>query len=159
MIKLAQYEDARKVRRMLSSLITKEEEKNTEKFYSDLSQKRFNLNECQKVDSNKLEEKLKALEWTNNRTCDNIKNTFKQRLANHQKDMTHSHKQEKSTKPEMNVNPSALWIRRKGYNDTAASLRGTHLLQSAKYNRSARVGGAQLRSIPTVDLTSRHDFD
>jgi hypothetical protein len=159
LIKLAQYEDARKVRRMLSSLITKEEETHTEKFFSDLHQKRLNLNECQKVDSNKLEEKLKALEWTNNRKCGNTKNTFKQRLVNHQKDMTHSHVQEKKTKPEMNVNPSALWIRRRGYQDTAASLRGTQLLQSAKYNRSAKVGGPQPRSIPTVDLTSRHDFD
>ena len=44
--------------------------------------------------------------------------------------MDHVHHLESKLKPEMSVKPSALWIKRPGYESTSSSLRGRQVMKS-----------------------------
>lgn len=151
LIKLQQYEDARKVRRMIDRILPGEEKKFADDFESSLQAKRDKLSRRQQSERLQMEEKTKAIEWTDIRARDLETKVQLQRIKNHDIDMTHSHLSESKLKPEMSVKPSALWQKRSGYESTAASLRGRQLLGSLR--------GKQEDSKVFADtLVDKHNF-
>lgn len=135
LIKLQQYEDARKVRRMIDRLLPGEEEAFNSAFERSMQAKRDKLLARQRREQLQLEEKMKAISWTDTRAREKEMNTQLQRITNHSRDMMHSHSGESKLRPEMSVKPSALWQKRKGYESTAASLRGHQLLGAVRGKR------------------------
>jgi hypothetical protein len=63
LIKLHQYEDARKVRRMIDKILPAEEKAFEENFEAFLNNKRVRLHKLQNVKRQQQEEKLKAMQW------------------------------------------------------------------------------------------------
>ncbi len=162
LIRLAQYDDARKVRRMLEKLLPVEEKKFYEKFDKTVADRRVNLQTKQSFDRIKLEEKIKGLRWNDLRRREKMISIGNQRIKNHEHDMTHSHLAESKLRPEMSVKPSALWQKRHGYMRTSAAMRGAQLLQIAMTGEAAKLPGkSQEEEAPFVfaaKLTDKHDF-
>jgi len=127
LIKLDQYEDARKVRYMLERILPKEEKEFYSAFNASIEDKRKNLRLKQSEEDVKLDEKLKGILWNDLRKRERNINVTEQRIKNHLKDMSHFHVLESKLKPELSAKPSALWQKRKGYETTSASLRGQQL--------------------------------
>jgi hypothetical protein len=67
LIRLKQYDDARKVRLMLDKLIPGEEERFYREFEASIEAKRAALREAQANDRLRLEEKLKGIQWKDHR--------------------------------------------------------------------------------------------
>eukprot|EP00981_Chlorochromonas_danica_P012908 scaffold5551_cov159-Ochromonas_danica.AAC.8 len=65
--KLKQYDEAIKVRRMIDKLLPLEEKKFYGKFNQSIEKMRTRLNNNQKEDDRRFEEKIKSVEWTNYR--------------------------------------------------------------------------------------------
>ena len=63
LIRLCQYDDARKVRKKLDLLIPKEKEKFYEEFEAKKELRRLNLKKKQEMDRTRLDEKLKGVKW------------------------------------------------------------------------------------------------
>lgn len=127
LIKLDQYEDARKVRYMLERILPKEEKEFYAAFNASIEDKRKNLRLKQSEEDVKLDEKLKGILWNDLRKRERNMSVTEQRIKNHVKDMSHFHVLESKLKPELSAKPSALWQKRKGYEATSASLRGKQL--------------------------------
>ena len=127
LIKLDQYEDARKVRYMLERILPKEEKEFYSAFNASIEDKRKNLRLKQSEEDVKLDEKLKGILWNDLRKRERNMSVTEQRIKNHLKDMSHFHVLESKLKPELSAKPSALWQKRKGYETTSASLRGQQL--------------------------------
>jgi hypothetical protein len=127
LIKLDQYEDARKVRYMLERILPKEEKEFYSAFNVSIEDKRKNLRLKQSEEDVKLDEKLKGILWNDLRKRERNISVTEQRIKNHLKDMSHFHVLESKLKPELSAKPSALWQKRKGYETTSASLRGQQL--------------------------------
>ena len=154
LIRLKQYDDAKKVRMMLDRLLPGEEERFDNAFDEMIEAKRTLLKQSQAFDRERLDEKLKGIEWTDHRRRELEKSISKTRVQNHVKDMTHAHTMEGKLRPEMSVKPSALWHKRPGYQLTAASLRGNQLLTAT------RSKGKVNNSVIFADtLTDKHSFD
>jgi len=73
-------------------------------------------------------------------------------------DMHHAHSLEKKLRPEMSVKPSALWQRRRGYENTAAALRGSQLLDQVLSGGGAKKSN-EAKVVFATSLTDRHDFN
>jgi hypothetical protein len=71
LIKLCEYEEARKVRSMIEKILPEEEENFRREFDGRIEQRREHLRKCQSDDVVRLEEKIKALEWNNVRARNN----------------------------------------------------------------------------------------
>lgn len=127
LIKLDQYEDAKKVRYMLDRILPKEEKQFYETFNASIEDKRKHLKGKQDEENVRLDEKLKGILWNDLRKREKNVNVNEQRIKNHLKDMSHFHLLESKLKPELSAKPSALWQKRKGYESTSASLRGHQL--------------------------------
>ena len=154
LIRLKQYDDAKKVRMMLDRLLPGEEERFDDAFDEMIEAKRTLLKQAQAFDRERLDEKLKGIEWTDHRRRELEKSISKTRVQNHVKDMSHAHTMEGKLRPEMSVKPSALWHKRPGYQLTAASLRGNQLLTAT------RSKGKVNNSVIFADtLTDKHSFD
>lgn len=152
LIRLSQYDDARKVNHMLLRVKPREEARFNQKFDAVLEEKREHLRKEQAKDLIRLDEKLKFLKWRDIRLRDKELQIGLQRLRNHDMDMRHSHLLEKKLRPEMSVKPSALWLKRKNFHSTSASLRGQQLFEQAKgFEQSDD-------SIFCETLTDKHDF-
>ena len=154
LIRLKQYDDARKVRLMLDKMLPGEEARFYKEFDDAIEAKRERLRRAQEDDLTRLDELLKGIEWTDHRRRDREAAVAKQRVDNHVHDMTHAHAMESKLRPEMSVKPSALWQKRPGYKTTAASLRGEQLLTAVKSK-----GKADLTVVFTDTLTDKHSFD
>ena len=154
LIRLAQYDDARKVNAMLKRIKPMEEKRFYQKFDEMLDERREHLRKEQAVDLVRLDEKLKGLQWKDVRQREKELSIGKQRLLNHQHDMAHTHSLERMLRPEMSVKPSALWQKRKNFNNTSASLRGQQLFEAAK-------GFAKTDddAVFCETLTDKHSFD
>lgn len=63
LIKLCQYEDARKVRNMIQKILPIEEERFREEFQRQLDRKRRVVTDDHEQDLGRLDEKLKAMQW------------------------------------------------------------------------------------------------
>jgi hypothetical protein len=153
LIRLKQYDDARKVRLMLDRLVPGEEERVYKEFDDMIEAKRTRLREAQAMDRVRLEEKLKGVEWTDHRRCELEKSVSQTRIQNHIQDMSHSHCLESKLRPEMSVKPSALWQKRPGFQSTAASLRGHQLLNAVRSKGKAESG-----VVFADTLTDKHNF-
>jgi hypothetical protein len=127
LIKLDQYEDAKKVRYMLDRILPKEEKEFYDTFNTSIEDKRKKLRAKQDEENTRLDEKLKGILWDDLRKREKNLNVTEQRIKNHLKDMSHFHLLESKLKPELSAKPSALWQKRKGYDATSASLRGQQL--------------------------------
>jgi hypothetical protein len=164
LIRLSQYDDARKVRQMLQKLLPVEERDFFKRYEEMIRNKRKALRHTQDIENIKLEEKLKNLRWNGVRKREKLINIGEQRIKNHEHDMRHAHMAESKLKPEMSVKPSALWIKRAGYQRTAAALRGDQLLQrvntgdSPDGKRPGR-GATEAKFVFAASLTDKHDFD
>ena len=126
LIKLCQYEEAKKVRNMIDKILPKEEEDYYKSCDRKIEQMREKLHAKQEDNVAKQEESLKAIQWKDVRKRELEKNMYvqilisiynilityvysmQQRIKNHAKDMTHAHLQETRIIPEMSVKPSAL---------------------------------------------------
>jgi hypothetical protein len=154
LIRLKQYDDARKVRLMLDKMLPGEEARFYKEFDDAIEAKRERLRQAQAEDLTRLDELLKGIEWTDHRRRDREAAVAKQRVDNHVHDMAHAHVMESKLRPEMSVKPSALWQKRPGYKTTASSLRGEQLLTAVKSK-----GKADLTVVFTDTLTDKHSFD
>lgn len=151
LIRLNQYDDARKVRFMLDKILPVEEKSFYEKHNLMIASKRRELKTKHIEDNVRLSEKLKNIQWTELRRRENTMKVCKLRLSLHQEDMKHAHIQESRLKPEMSVKPSALWQKRENFNSTAASLRGQQLLDLAN-------GKRETSQVFAASLVDRHNL-
>jgi hypothetical protein len=113
LIKLNQYDDARKVRLMLDKILPGEQETSSSNFDAKIESMRRNLRELQAQKDTLLTEKLKGAEWTDSRKIERANDINRMRIRHHTVDMGHSHCMEEKLRPEMSVKPSALWQKRK----------------------------------------------
>ena len=132
LIRLSQYDDARKVNAMIKKILPKEERRFHQAFDLMLEERRENLRKEQSKDLVRLDEKLKGLKWNDVRSREKEMIVGTQRIRNHEVDMLHAHALEKKLRPEMSIKPSALWQKRQNFNSTSASLRGQQLFEAAK---------------------------
>lgn len=151
LIKLCEYEEARKVRYMIDKILPGEVKKNEEEFEKYKQKEREKLLKIQNEDVGRLEEKLKALMWKDKRRREIEQSRQAQRVANHLRDMNHAHALEGRLKAEMSVKPSALWQKRQGYNATSASFRGQQLLDGVR-------GKKEGNTVFADSLVDKHDF-
>jgi hypothetical protein len=158
LIRLAQYDDARKVSLMLEKLLPKEQEACTKKFDREIQQRRDVLARKQKYDAIKVEEKVKGLQFTGARMADKRHEIGVQRIKNHKTDMEHAHHHERRLRPEMSVKPSALWQKRPGYTATDAALRGDQLLHIARTGGKKALTASPPKQVFAASLTDKHDF-
>jgi len=154
LIRLAQYDDAKKVNAMLKRIKPQEEKLFYQKFDEMLEERREHLRKIQSIDLIRLDEKLKGLKWNDVRHREKELNIGQQRLKNHSKDMAHTHALERMLRPEMSIKPSALWQKRKNFNSTSASLRGQQLFEAAKGFTKGDDDGA----VYCDTLTDKHSF-
>ena len=153
LIRLAQYDDARKVNAMLKRIKPQEERRFYRVFDEMLDERREQLRKDQALDLVRLDEKLKGLQWGAVRVREKELSVGQQRIKNHLHDMAHAHALEQKLRPEMSVKPSALWQKRKNFNSTSASLRGQQLFEAAKgFVKTAD------DAVFCDTLTDRHDF-
>ncbi len=152
LIRLNQYDDARKVRYMLEKILPVEEKTFYEKHNLIIESKRRELNLKHTEDDVRLSEKLKNIQWTELRRRENTLKVCKLRLSIHEEDMRHAHIQEGRLKPEMSVKPSALWQKRENFNTTAAALRGQQLLNLAN-------GKRETSQVFAASLVDRHNLN
>lgn len=152
LIKLCEYEEARKVRHMIEKILPGEIKKNEEAFERSKQQSRDALAAAQRGDVGRLEEKIKALVWKDHRRRDTEQAREEQRVGNNLRDMQHAHFLEGRLRAEMSVKPSALWQKRRGYNATSASLRGQQILDDARGNTD----GAN--TVFADSLVDKHDY-
>lgn len=158
LIRLAQYDDARKVSLMLEKLIPQEEKARMKKFDMEIERKRENLATKQKQDAIRIEEKVKGLKWAGTRQADKRSDIGLQRIKNHRMDMEHAHHHEKKLRPEMSVKPSALWQKRPGYQATDAALRGDQLLHLVRTGGGKPLASSPPKQVFAASLTDKHDF-
>lgn len=151
LIRLNQYDDARKVRHMLEKILPAEEKAFYEMHNSTIELKRRKLKLKHEEDDVRLSEKLKNIQWTELRRRENTLKVCKLRLSIHEEDMKHAHVQESRLKPEMSVKPSALWQKRENFNVTAAALRGQQLLNLAN-------GKRETSQVFAASLVDRHNL-
>lgn len=154
LIKLDLFDDARKVRRMIDHIKPKEE-KAFIKAYNDSIDARYkDLEEKQKRACEQLDERLKVVEWKDIRSCERQSTIEATRMQIHKMNMDHFHHLEAKLKPEMSIKPSALLLKRAGYQATSSSLRGRQVMKSITGVTSSDTSTVTLESL--VDL---HDFD
>jgi hypothetical protein len=67
LIRLKQYDDARRVRHMIDKILPGEEKRFYEEFDASIEAKRERLRQSQKADLMRLDEKLTGIEWTDYR--------------------------------------------------------------------------------------------
>ena len=170
LIRLSQYDDARKVRRMLEKLLPNEETTYYKKYDAEIADKRTQLSKRQAAEWVRMDEKVKTLRWNGVRSREKLLAIGKQRIANHSFDMSKAHNAEKKLKPEMSVKPSASWQKRAGYHSTSAALRGDQLLAhvraaelSPQRSKSTGTGGGNTEekedmAVFAASLTDKHDF-
>jgi hypothetical protein len=99
LIKLDQYEDARKVRYMLDRILPKEEKEFYAAFNASLEDKRKHLRAKQDEENVRLDEKLKGILWNDLRKREKNVSVTEQRIKNHLKDMSHFNLLESKLKP------------------------------------------------------------
>lgn len=158
LIRLAQYDDARKVSLMLEKLIPLEEKVRMKKFEEEIELKREVLARKQKQNAVRIEEKVKGLKWNGTRQAEKRSNIGLQRIKNHRLDMEHAHHHEKNLRPEMSVKPSALWQKRPGYQATDAALRGDQLLHLVRTGGGKPLSSSPPKQVFAASLTDKHDF-
>ena len=158
LIRLAQYDDARKVSLMLEKLLPQEEKARMKEFELDIQRKRENLSVKQKQYAVRIEEKVKGLKWAGTRQAEKRSNIGLQRIKNHRLDMEHAHHHEKTLRPEMSVKPSALWQKRPGYQATDAALRGDQLLHLVRTGGGKPLTSSPPKQVFAASLTDKHDF-
>lgn len=151
LIKLCEYEEARKVRNMIDKILPKEIKRNEEIFEHSKQKAREELAQTQKEDVARLEEKIKSVFWKDKRRRDLEDSRTEQRIANNLSDMRHAHCAERRLKAEMSVKPSALWQKRPGYQVTSSSLRGQQLLDNVR-------GKKEGDTVFADSLVDKHDF-
>lgn len=152
LIRLCQYDDAEKVRLMLNKLLPVEKKKFYKEFDDRIEKMRVDLREKQKTDAIKLGEKTKIVKWNGIRKREKEEKRERHRLNHHREDMKHMHTMESMRKPEMNINPTALWIPRPGYAMTSASRRGQQFSDLVNGKKNGQQVFAQT-------LVDRHTFD
>lgn len=152
LIKLCEYEEARKVRNMIDKILPGEVKKNEEVFEQSKQAARAGLVAAQLEDVGRLEEKIKAMVWKDKRRRETEHCREEQRVTNNRRDMTHAHCLEGRLRAEMSVKPSALWQKRGGYQSTSSSLRGQQLLDAVRGNKD----GAQ--AVFADSLVDKHDY-
>mmetsp|Transcript_6717 Transcript_6717/g.11025 ORF Transcript_6717/g.11025 Transcript_6717/m.11025 type:complete len:346 (+) Transcript_6717:63-1100(+) len=151
LIKLCEYEEARKVRNMIDKILPGEVKKNEEVFEQNKQQARVKLAKDQHEDWGRLEEKIKALVWKDKRRRETELCREEQRVTNNMRDMNHAHFLEGRLRAEMSVKPSALWQKRPGYQTSSASLRGQQLLDTAR-------GKEEGNTVFADSLVDKHDY-
>lgn len=151
LIKLCEYEEARKVRNMIDKILPGEVKANDKVFERKNQLQREMLRKAHIEDEARLEEKIKALMWKDKRRRESDYAREEQRVKNHQKDMEHAHFLESRLRPEMSVKPSALWQKRPGYQNTSASMRGSQLLDAVR-------GKKEGDEVFADSLVDKHDF-
>lgn len=152
LIKLCQYEEAKKVRHMIDKILPAEEARFYANFDAKINKMRTKLLKTQQDSCARQEESLKAVQWKDKRRRELEKSIMTQRLKNHSKDMKHSHLAESRIIPEMSVKPSALSQKRPGYKATGATHRGQQLMDFVK----GKHVGEQVHADTLVD---KHNFD
>ena len=152
LIRLCQYDDAEKVRLMLNKLLPVEKKNFYKDFDDRIEKMRIDLREKQKIDETKLGEKTKIISWNGIRKREKEEKREKNRLHHHREDMKHMHTMESMRKPEMNINPTALWVVRPGYATTAASRRGQQFSDLVN-------GKKQGQQVFAQTLVDRHTFE
>eukprot|EP01041_Mallomonas_annulata_P007571 gene7571-15524_t len=151
LIKLCEYEEARKVRVFIDRLKPREERRFWTSFDAKIEARREDLRTSQRGDTLRLQEKLKNIQLTAARVKERKSQILDQRIQNNSADMYHAHTIQKQLKPEMSVKPSALWQQRQGFKSTASVLRGEQLLDRVQGKRA----GEQVHA---DSLVNRHDF-
>jgi hypothetical protein len=154
LIRLCQYDDAQKVRYMLKRILPGEERKFYEKFDAKIAKMRSDLAKSQEEAFVRHNERIKTMKIKGVREVLKKSNLEKQRIKNHLKDMSHTHKMESTLKAEMSVHPSALWKKRPGYVTTSASNRGQQLIDYTKGFDVKRID----TTVFTDTLTEKHSF-
>lgn len=160
LIKLSQFEDAKVVRSKINRRVPREEFKYNHEFDNRLEGERERLREKQAVDRARLEEKLKTMRWDALRRREKEAQVAQQRLAVHNQNMQHSHLFESRLDPELSmVHPSALMVKRQGYKNTSASLRGQQLEAYMRHEKGKLDPREKSMTVVFADsLVDRHDF-
>lgn len=156
LVRLKLYDDAAQVRRMLGRVQPQEEAAWQQKFQKSIEDKRLALKEKQAEEWVRLSEKTKALRWKALRNKDAQLHIGEQRVTNHRLDMEHAMGHEAKLRPEMTVTPSALWLKRKNYEATAAAHRGEQFLQYVQTESSPEKAGAEDAEARGGSVASSH---
>lgn len=155
LIRLAQFEDARNVRRMIEKIEPKERKVHDNNWQALLDRKRRDLAKKHEDDQQRLDERIKSMQMTCVREQDLQDSIFGQRLRNHAKDMTHTHLVEARRLPEMTVVPSAAQTKRPGYNMSSSSRRGQQMLDNVRGKQE----GDEVFVSSLVDIHAFTDHD
>lgn len=153
LIALREFEEAKKVRRMLDRIQPQEERRFKASFDAAIARKRTLLAERHAADLRKLDEKIKAIQWSNRREQEKQMKLADQTLRNIMEDMRHAHKLETLKRPEMTVDPSPALQRRPGFHATSSVNRGNQLL--------GKLRGSQTNedNVYVSSLVAVHDFE
>ena len=151
LIRLCQYDEARKVRNRLDKIVPVEEARFYKEFEDGKQRKWDKLLKQQSLDMIKLEEKMKAKKWGELRRSEKDMRVANLRMDTNYSEMKHAHILEEKLKPEMNITPSALWTKRKNFQNTSSILRGQQLLDMVH-------GKKKGETVYAKSLVERHDF-
>lgn len=151
LIRLCQYDEARKVRNRLDKIVPVEEARFYKEFDENKQKKWDKLIKQQNVDLVKLDEKIKTKKWGELRRSEKDMKVATLRMETNYSEMKHAHLLQDKLKPEMNVTPSALWTKRKNFQSTSSILRGQQLLDMVH-------GKKKGETVYAKSLVERHDF-
>lgn len=151
LIRLCQYDEARKVRNRLDKIVPVEEARFYKDFEEGKQKKWDKLMKQQNIDMIKLEEKIKTKKWGELRRSEKDMKVAKLRMDTNYSEMKHAHLLQEKLKPEMNITPSALWAKRKNFQNTSSILRGQQLLDMVHGKRKGE-------TVYAKSLVERHDF-
>merc|ERR1711916_293747 len=151
LIRLCQYDEARKVRNRLDRIVPVEEARFYKNFEDGKQKKWDKLIKQQSLDLVKLDEKIKTKKWGELRRSEKDMRVATLRMETNYSEMKHAHLLEEKLKPEMNITPSALWTKRKNFQGTSAILRGQQLLDMVH-------GKKKGETVYAKSLVERHDF-
>jgi len=152
LIKLCEYEEAKKVRTLIDKIRPAEEKRFWDAYDAKIQGKRNQLLASQRLDRDRLEEGLKGEFFNSERKKERAAQLVSMRIKTHCQDMEHAHALQTNLKPEMSVKPSALLYQREGFKATSAVLRGRQLLDHVHGKRA----GESVHAEPLIGV---HNFD
>ena len=151
LIRLHQFDDAAKVRTMLEKIVPGEKKVFYKEFEHSKEKRRNDLKKAQALDLIRLDEKLKGKKWSEVRRTEKDLKTANLRMRTNHDEMVHAHLLQDRLRPEMSIQPSALWTKRQNFQHTSSIMRGQQLLDLVH-------GKKRGQQVFAESLTSRHDF-
>lgn len=157
LIKLDDFEEARKVRVVIDRMLPKEERRFYKAFDDKLALRLQQLKDNQSDERARLMEKTKGMQWTEARRREKELKILDQKVLNNSKDMGHAYHLVERLKPEMSIAPSALWQKRENYDTTHSTMRGSQMLNKVRSGGESTAASSN-KGVYAASLVERHNF-